>query len=88
LGDSFSANEFLTPTEIINEEMETETMEDLPFVAQLLPAYFAFLFSGLLAIPTFILEWKEKKGKNLMVILTALAGLMGFFIIVGALRNL
>lgn len=88
LNDSFSASEFLTPAEIINEEMETETMEDLPFVAQLLPAYFAFLFSGLLAIPTFFLEWKEKKGKNLMIILTALAGLMGFFIIVGALRNL
>ncbi|WP_372949320.1 hypothetical protein [Mariniphaga sp.] len=88
LNGSFSSSEFLTPAEIISEEMEEETMEDIPFVAQLLPAYFAFLFSGLLAVPTFILEWKEKKGKNLMVILTALAGVMGFFIIVGALRSL
>jgi hypothetical protein len=53
-----------------------------------LPAYFAFLISGLLAVPSFILEWKNKKGKNLMIILTALAGLMGFFIIVGALKSL
>jgi hypothetical protein len=85
---SFSVSEFLTPNEIINEEMEEEMMEDVPFVAQLLPAYFAFLFSGLLAIPAFFLEWKNRKGKNLLIILTALAGLMGFFIIVGALRSL
>ena len=88
LNGSFSASEFLTPNEIINEEMEEETMEDLPFVAQLLPAYFAFLFSGLLAIPTFFLEWKNRKVKSLLIILTALAGLLGFFIIVGALRSL
>ncbi len=87
LNGSFSSSEFLTPAEIINEEMEEEAMEDIPFVAQLLPAYFAFLFSGILAVPTFILEWKDRKGKNLLVILTALAGLMGFFIIVGALRS-
>lgn len=88
LNGSFSAREFLTPEEIISEEMEEEIMEDIPFVAQLLPAYLAFLFSGLLAIPTFFLEWKNRKGKNLMIILTALAGLLGFFIIVGALRSL
>lgn len=88
LNGSFSAREFLTPEEIISEEMEEEIMEDIPFVAQLLPAYLAFLFSGLLAIPTFFLEWKNRKGKNLMIILAALAGLLGFFIIVGALRSL
>lgn len=88
LNGSFSAREFLTPEEMIDEAMEEETMEDIPFVAQLLPAYFAFLVSGLLAIPTFFLEWKNGKGKNLLIILTALAGLLGFFIIVGALRSL
>jgi hypothetical protein len=88
LNGSFSARDFLTPAEMVNEAMEEETMEDIPFVAQLLPAYFAFLFSGLLAVPTFFLEWKNRKGKNLLIILTALAGLLGFFIIVGALRSL
>lgn len=88
LNGSFSASGFLTPEELINEEMEVETMEDIPFVAQLLPAYFAFLFSGLLAVPTFFLEWKNRKGRNLLIILTALTGLLGFFIIVGALRSL
>jgi hypothetical protein len=88
LNGSFSVSEFLTPNEIINEEMEEETMEDLPFIAQLLPAYFAFLATGLLAIPTFFLEWKNRKGKSLLIIVTALVGLMGFFIIVGALRSL
>jgi hypothetical protein len=88
LNDSFAARDFLTPAEIISEKMEEETMEELPFIAQLLPAYLAFLFSGLLAIPAFFLEWKNRKGKNLLIILTALAGLLGFFIIVGALRSL
>lgn len=88
LNGSFSASEFLTPEEIISEEMEEELMEDIPFVAQLMPAYFAFLFSGLLAIPAFLLEWKNRKGKTLLIILTALTGMLGFFIIVGALRSL
>ena len=84
----FSSNEFLTPNEIISEEMEEEVFEEMPFQARLLPAYLTFIASGILGIPAFFLEWREKKGKNLMVILTALAGLMGFFIIVGALRSL
>lgn len=88
LNGSFSSSEFLTPNEIINEEMEEETMEDIPFLAQIMPAYFTFLFSGLLAIPSFFLEWKNRKGKSLLIILSALAGLMGFFIIAGALRSL
>lgn len=87
LNGSFSAHEFLTPEEILSEEMEEETLQEIPFVAQLLPAYIAFLFSGVLAIPAFILEWKNKKGKSLLMILTGLAGLMGFFVIVGALRS-
>ncbi|SHF86297.1 hypothetical protein SAMN05444274_11110 [Mariniphaga anaerophila] len=88
LSGSFSAHDFLTPAEIISEEMEEETMEGIPFVARLLPAYIAFLTTGLLAIPAFLLELKDKKGKNLFIILTALAGLAGFFVIVGALKSL
>ena len=85
---SFLAYHFLTPEEIINEEMEEEIIEEMPFVAQIFPAYIIFLFCGLLAIPAFILEWKDRKGKNLLIILTAVVGLLGFFIIVGALKNL
>ena len=88
LNGSFAASNFLTPEEIYNEEMEIETFEDIPFIVKLLPAYIAFLLSGLLAIPTFILEWKNRKGKNLFIIITSLTALFGFFIIVGALRSL
>jgi hypothetical protein len=84
----FSSNEFLTPQEIISKEMKEEVFEEMPFQARLLPAYLIFIASGILGIPAFFLEWKERKGRNLLVILTALAGLMGFFIIVGALRSL
>ncbi len=88
LSGSFVASRFLTPEEIYSEEMEIETFEDIPFIVKLLPAYISFLLSGLLAIPTFILEWKNRKGKNLFIIITSLTALFGFFIIVGALKSL
>ena len=88
LTGSFAAREYLTPAEIISQEMEEDIMEELPFSAQLFPAYVAFLVSGLLAIPTFVLQWKEWKGRNLLIILTGLAGVAGFFIITDALKSL
>jgi hypothetical protein len=88
LGDYFSASRFLTPEEMVTLEMEEELLEELPFQARLFPAYLFFILSGLLAIPAFLLEWKDRKRKNLLIVLTALTGLFGFFIIVGALRNL
>lgn len=87
-GNFFSSYEFLTPEEIISEEMEDELSAEVPFTVMLFPAYIAFVLSGLLSIPAFILELKSRKGKNLLLILTALTGLLGFFIIVGALRSL
>jgi hypothetical protein len=88
LGDYFSAARFLTPEEMVNLEMEEELLEELPFQARLLPAYLFFIITGLLAIPAFLLEWKDRKGKNLLIVITAFVSLMGFFTIVGALRNL
>ncbi|MFA7490209.1 MAG: hypothetical protein WCY58_05570 [Mariniphaga sp.] len=88
LSGRFSSFSLLTPEEIIHEEMGEEVMEELPFTAQILPAYIAFLFSGLLSVPTLFLEWKNRKGRNILFIFTGLIGLLGFFIIVGALRNL
>ncbi len=88
LSGYFSAWEFLTPEEIVNEEMEEEIMEEIPIQVRLMPAYLGFMLSGLLAIPAIILEWKNRKGKSLFMILTGLTSLFGFFIITGALRNL
>ena len=88
LNGSLSFHEFLTPEEIIRDELEEESFESIPFQAKLLPAYIGFIISAILAIPAYILEWRNKKGKSLLIILTGLAGLFGFFIIVGALRSL
>jgi predicted membrane channel-forming protein YqfA (hemolysin III family) len=87
LTGSFSFREYLTPSEIINQEMEEEFFEELPFSARLFPAYIAFLISGALAVPTFFLQLKNWKGRNLLLILTAFAGIAGFFVIVDALKN-
>lgn len=82
----FAANEFLTPDEIMDEELEEENLTEIPFHVRLLPAYWSFVLSGLLAIPALYLDWKEKKPKKLFLILAGLAALFGFFIIVGELR--
>lgn len=84
----FSAYDYLTPAEIMNEELEEETFEEIPLQAKMLPAYWIFIVSGIVAIPAFIFEWKEKKLRNLFTILTGLIALLGFFIIVGELRSL
>lgn len=85
---SFSVNDFLTPQEIVNEEFEDETFDEVPFLMRLLPAYWSFIIAAILAIPAFYFEWKEKKHKNIITILTGLCALFGFFIIVSTLQNL
>ena len=84
----FSGNEFLTPNEIISEELEEELIEEIPFQTQLLPAYWSFMVSAVLAIPAIYFDWKNKKPTHLFIILAGLVSLFGFFIIVGALRML
>lgn len=87
-GDYFASYEYLTPEELIMEDMEEEPTAELPFQAMLFPAYLTFVVAGFLSIPAFLLEWKNRKGRNLLLIMSALAGLAGFFIIAGALRSL
>jgi len=82
----FAANEFLTPDEIMDEELEEENLTEIPFHVRLLPAYWSFVLSGFLAIPALYFDWKEKRPKRLFLILAVLAALFGFFIIVGELK--
>ena len=84
----FLASEFLTPEEIISEELEEEFFEDIPFLAQIFPAYLSFLVSAILAFPAIYFDWKNKKPTRLFIVLAGLVSLFGFFIIVGALRML
>jgi len=86
-GDFLAAGKYPTPEEIVGEELGEEVISDVPIEAKLLPAYLSFIFAGILAIPAIILDWKEKKYAKLFIILTGLVALMGFFIIVGAIRS-
>ena len=87
LGDYLAIGNYLTPEEIAAEELDDEILNEAPIEAQLFPAYWAFLASGILALPSLFLEWKNHKRKNLLIVLTAIVALLGFFIIVGALRT-
>ena len=85
---SFFANEFLTPNEIIDEEINGELIEEIPFHAKLLSAYWTFIISAVLAFPAIYFDWKDKKPNRLFIVLAIFVALLGFFIIVGELRML
>jgi len=82
----FVFNKFLTPEEIIMEELEEEYVEEIPMQARLLPAYWLFIVSGIFSIPGIFLVWKKKKYARAVTVISAVIALGGFFIIVGALR--
>jgi hypothetical protein len=83
----FVFRNFLTPEEIIAQEMEEEILEEMPLEGRILPAYWLFIASACSAIPGFFLEWKNIKKAKIFIFLSGLIALGGFFIIVGALRN-
>jgi hypothetical protein len=87
-GDYFAANKFLTPEEIMREELDDEILNEIPFQAKLLPAYWSFIVSSILILPSLILDLKHKKQYRLFIILSGITALFGFFIIVGAVRSL
>lgn len=84
----FSAHEFLTPNEIVSEELGEEVIEEIPFQAKLLPAYWSFVVSAILALPALYFDWKNKKTTWLFILLAGLVSLFGFFVIAGELKML
>lgn len=85
-GDFLAAGKFLTPEEVVAEEINNEILNEVPLEARLMPAYWSFLLSSVLSIPALLLDWKSKKYARLFMVLTALTALSGFFVIVAALR--
>lgn len=88
LGGYFAAGEFLTPEEIASEELNDEIIDEIPFRAKLLPAYWSFVLSAILAIPAILLDFKNSKKYRWFIVLAGLVSLFGFFIIVDALKTL
>lgn len=86
--DYFAASKLLTPDEIAMEELNDEIIDEIPFQAKLIPAYFSFLASAILALPAIYFDIKNKKKYRIFILLAGLTSLFGFFIIVGALKFL
>ena len=82
----FIFSKYLTPEEMLSEELDGELVENIPFSAKLLPAYWSFIVSAVLAIPALYFDWKNKKPTRLFMILAGLVSLYGFFVIVDALK--
>jgi len=87
LGDYLAAAHYLSPEEVASEELDDIITNEVPLEAMLLPAYWSFLAAGILAVPTIFFEWKDKKIARTLTVITGLLALLGFFIVVGALRS-
>ncbi len=87
-GDYFAATEFLTPEEITSEELDGEIIDELPFHAKLFPAYLSFVLASVLALPAIFFEIKNSNKYRWFIVLSALAALFGFFVIIGAVKTL
>ena len=86
-GDYLAAGKFLSPDEVVAEQIDNEILNEIPLEAKLLPAYLSFLLASVFAIPALLLDWKNKKYARLSMVLMGLIALSGFFIIVGALKS-
>lgn len=87
-GESFAASEFLSPEEIASEEINDEIIDEIPFLAKLIPAYWSFVVAAFFALPAIILDIRDKGKYRLFILLSGLICLFGFFIIIGAVRTL
>ena len=87
IGGFLAPGQLLTPEEIMHEELHDEIINEAPIEAQLLPAYLSFIGSAVLALTAFILDWLNKKQYRLFTVLAGLVALLGFFIVVGAVRS-
>ncbi|WP_346857263.1 hypothetical protein [uncultured Draconibacterium sp.] len=88
LGDYLTIGNYLTPEEVVSEEIDGDILNEVPFQAKLLPAYWSFLLSSVLAIPSLFLDWKDKKYARTFIVITGLVALLGFFIVVGTIRSI
>ncbi|MCY1722514.1 hypothetical protein OU798_19345 [Prolixibacteraceae bacterium Z1-6] len=88
LGDYLAIGNYLTPEEVVSEEIDNEILNEVPFQAKLVPAYLCFLIASVLAIPSLILDWKNKKHARILIVIFSLVALMGFFIVVGTVRSI
>lgn len=87
-GGYLAGGEFLTPNEVADQELNDDTIEEIPFQAKLLPAYIGFVVSAVLVVPAIFLDIKNNRKYQWFIILAAMVSLFGFFAIVGVLQYL
>lgn len=87
-GDYLAPGKYLTPEEVMSEELNDEILNEAPIEAQLLPAYLSFIGSAVLAVAAMVFDWLNKKYNRLLIILASVVALLGFFIVVGAVRSI
>lgn len=87
-GDYFAAKDFLTPEEIVREELDGEIIDEIPFQAKLFSAYLSFVLAAILALPAIFIDLKNSKKYRWFIVISGLVALFGFFVIIGAVKTL
>ena len=87
-GESFAASKFLTPEEIASEVLDDEIIDEIPFEAKLVPAYWSFVVAAVFTLPAIFLDLKNSKKYRWFIVSAGLIALFGFFVIIGAVRTL
>ena len=87
-GDYFAAKDFLTPEEIVREELDDEIIDEVPFHAKLFSAYLSFVIAAILALPAIFLDLRNSKKYRWFIVISGLIALLGFFVIIGAVKTL
>ncbi len=88
LSGYLAAGDYLTPEEVASEEIDDVILNAPPLQAKLFSAYLSFMGAAILAIPTLLLNWFDKKQAKLLIVITSTIALLGFFIVVGAVRGI
>jgi len=61
--------------------------DEIPIEGRLLPVYWGLIVGGVLALAAFITELLNRRGANVLKLITGLLALALFFFILGALRT-
>jgi hypothetical protein len=70
----------------ISQPESPNNMQNTPIEVRLFPAYLSFIIASFFAIVGIFFDLKDKKYARLIIVITGIIAIVGFFIVVGTIR--